>query len=465
VTAEALTDKSLRNVAREVLVEAGSDVALLLEPDGTILDVQVHTASLRNKIDESWRGKRWQETVSLESVTKIDELLSNGDHDDRTWRQVNHPTGDGTLDVPIRYRTFSLGRGNKLLGLGHDLTPIANLQQQLMSVQRAAEQDYWQLRQAESKYRLLFQSTIEAVLVIDAERLVIEEANAVAQTLFGWDRAPENRALWSLFTKAEEAEARKLLTSAANSGHAESSGLKLKDLESPVRAIATLLRQGNAAAYILQIQTRDQVELPQANAGAMAVQFYDGMPDAFVITDNSGSVRFANAAFADLTALPHRDQAIGTGLSTWLGRTDVDLNVLMANLREHAQVRYFQTQLRSSHDLISEVEVSAASLGEDSANPSYGFVIRDASSRTTNGVADVASSRSIEELTELVGRVPLKELVRESSDLIERFSIEAALKLTGNNRAAAADMLGLSRQSLYVKMRRYDIADKRGTDD
>ena len=67
--------------------------------------------------------------------------------------------------------------------------------------------------------------------------------------------------------------------------------------------------------------------------------------------------------------------------------------------------------------------------------------------------------RSVEQLTELVGRVPLKELVRESTDMIERLCIEAALELTGDNRASAAEMLGLSRQSLYAKLRRYGLGD------
>jgi DNA-binding NtrC family response regulator len=47
--------------------------------------------------------------------------------------------------------------------------------------------------------------------------------------------------------------------------------------------------------------------------------------------------------------------------------------------------------------------------------------------------------------------------VSETSDLIERLCIESALELTGDNRAAAAEMLGLSRQSLYVKLRRYGV--------
>jgi DNA-binding NtrC family response regulator len=59
--------------------------------------------------------------------------------------------------------------------------------------------------------------------------------------------------------------------------------------------------------------------------------------------------------------------------------------------------------------------------------------------------------------TDRVGSAPLRDLVRESTDQIERLCIEAALKLTGGNRASAAELLGLSRQSLYVKLARYGI--------
>ena len=53
----------------------------------------------------------------------------------------------------------------------------------------------------------------------------------------------------------------------------------------------------------------------------------------------------------------------------------------------------------------------------------------------------------------------MRDLVRESTDLIEKLCIEAALELSGDNRASAAEMLGLSRQSLYVKMRRFGLGD------
>ena len=49
--------------------------------------------------------------------------------------------------------------------------------------------------------------------------------------------------------------------------------------------------------------------------------------------------------------------------------------------------------------------------------------------------------------------------------MIEKLCIEAALKLTDDNRASAAEMLGLSRQSLYAKLRRYGLGDLDVDDD
>ena len=53
----------------------------------------------------------------------------------------------------------------------------------------------------------------------------------------------------------------------------------------------------------------------------------------------------------------------------------------------------------------------------------------------------------------------LRDIVRESTDLIERLCIEAALEYTSNNRASAAEILGLSRQSLYSKLHRYGLGN------
>jgi transcriptional regulator PpsR len=148
----------------------------------------------------------------------------------------------------------------------------------------------------------------------------------------------------------------------------------------------------------------------------------------------------------------------GESLEKWLGRTGVDLNVLISNLRQRGAVRLFATTMRGEYGSAADVEISAVAVttGE---TPCLGFTIRDVGRRLSSETRGKELPRSAGQMTELVGRVPLKDIVRETTDLIEQLCIEAALELTGDNRASAAEMLGLSRQSLYVKLRRFGIGD------
>ena len=124
---------------------------------------------------------------------------------------------------------------------------------------------------------------------------------------------------------------------------------------------------------------------------------------------------------------------------------------------------------------MAQVAMSAVSTF-DGGRRAVGYAIRNVSSRLDMGLQSTVYctkpqgigasaktgrqlTRSVEQLTELIGRVSLRDLVRESTEVIERLAIEAALELTHSNRTLAAEMLGLSRQSLYVKLRRYGIDD------
>jgi DNA-binding NtrC family response regulator len=85
-------------------------------------------------------------------------------------------------------------------------------------------------------------------------------------------------------------------------------------------------------------------------------------------------------------------------------------------------------------------------------------MIRDVGRRLVQGPQGARDlTRAVEQMTSLVGRVALRDLVRDTTDLMERHFLEAALELTDDNRTAAAEVLGLSRQSLYVKLRRHSL--------
>ena len=183
------------------------------------------------------------------------------------------------------------------------------------------------------------------------------------------------------------------------------------------------------------------------------------LPDGFVVTDLDLKILTCNSSFLDLIQFATEEQAKGHNLERWLGRGSIDASSIAASLREHGTVRNFATFVRSEFGLNEDVEITAVSVPKGEA-PCLGFIFRHVS-RTARETGSMPNGlpRSVDQLTELVGRVPLKELVREATDVIEKLCIEASLQLTHDNRASAAQMLGLSRQSLYAKLRRYGLGD------
>jgi transcriptional regulator PpsR len=163
--------------------------------------------------------------------------------------------------------------------------------------------------------------------------------------------------------------------------------------------------------------------------------------------------------------LASSEHARGEPLDRWLGSSGVELPVLLTNLRETGSTGLWATELRGTLGLTTEVEVGAARLAAE-GEAVVGFSIRDLGRRLAPAEHHLPTKvpASVQQLTELVGRVPIKQIVAETSDLIERLSIEAALTMTRDNRAMAAQLLGLSRQSLYVKMRRFGIGNPDGDD-
>ncbi len=100
------------------------------------------------------------------------------------WRHVNQ-LGQGGASIPILCACCRLEGPGGLVVFGRDLQPISQLQQRLVEVQQSVERGYSQLRQAETRYRLLFQTADDAVLIIEGDSGKVLEANPAAQRLFG----------------------------------------------------------------------------------------------------------------------------------------------------------------------------------------------------------------------------------------------------------------------------------------
>jgi transcriptional regulator PpsR len=305
----------------------------------------------------------------------------------------------------------------------------------------------------------------EPLLVLDAFSHKISEANPAARQLFGeTGRRLVGRVFPEAFEPAGALAVRELLGGVRASGRADDVRGRIAGQDREVRVYASLFRQESTALLLVRlagtqaaaVAAAEPAELPRARAKLL--KLVESGPDGFVVTGPDGRILAANAAFLDMAQLATEEQACGEALERWVGRPGVEMDVLIANLRQRGSVRLFATTLRSEYGATAEVEISAVAVMNGEA-PCFGFAIRNVGRRLSEVRAGRELPRSVEQLTELVGRVALKDLVRETTDVIERLCIEAALELTNDNRASAAEMLGLSRQSLYSKLRRYGLGE------
>jgi transcriptional regulator PpsR len=463
-TAPKRTIGDLKAETAAQVVAATADVALVVEPDGVIRDVAFGSDELAQALHaRKWIGKPWADTVTAESRKKVDALMRDAARKaDPRWRHLNYPSARGTPDVPVLHVAVKAGTGNALVCVGRSLGEMAALQQRLVEAQQTLERDYLRLRHAETRYRLLFQMAAEGILIVDAGTLRILEANPAAAQLLG---ARPSELVGRTVAEGLDAESagalRALLAVADSAGRTDNRRLRLGPAGQACLATASVFRQENATLFLVRLAPADAKSAAAALGPprAQLLSIVQSAPDGIVVTDPDGRILAANPAFLELAQLATEAQARGQPLDRWLGRQGVDLGVLTANLRQHGVVRLFATTLRGELGSSAEVEISAVAVA-NGEQPCLGFMVRDVARRIPAEPRTARSlPRSVEQLAELVGRVSLKDIVREATDVIERLCIEAALELTRDNRASAAELLGLSRQSLYVKLHRYGLGE------
>ena len=442
------------------LAYCAGDFMLAIDESGVIRDIAVNVRD--HSFANMWIGKRWSDTVTVESQSKIAQLLSSGAASGAVWRQVNH-MHDGD-DVPVSYKVITPESGGWKLAIGRDLRSISVLQQRLLKTQQSMERDYLHLRQTETRYRLLFDNISYPVLIADAEGHDIQQANRACHALVG--AAPgtlEGKNLLSLVHPDYRDDLVAYIGAVTVNSQTVPANVRLMGRTGSVKIAASAFRQSGKQYWLVNIDDGLH-EVPGKQSDRYVLDVVEKMPDAFVLTDEKQAIIVANRAFAELVQAGSVEQLLGVSLSRFVGRPDVDVGLLKKQLKDHQNVRNFSSIINDLNGGEEPVEISAIMI--DHEQPLFGYSVRGIGRRER----DLPKSRnefprSVEQLTELVGRKTLKEIVRESTDLIERMCIEAALVHTADNRASAAEILGLSRQSLYSKLHRHGLGNLIGKDD
>ena len=442
------------------IVQASADISLTLNRDGVIQSIAFGNPDLRSPSLESWVGKNWLDVVTSESRPKIQALLQDANETSLSrFRQINVPS-PGSADLPLLCATLKVGSTGQIIALARDLREISLLHQRLVDAQQAIERDYTRLRQLETRYRVLFEMASEAVIVLDANTFKVIEANPRAADLLGDSvKKLSGRLLMDYLTKGDRIQVQSLLSKVAYTSTVAELNTSILSGQEVYLSAAPFRNENQSLILITLKRTGELIDRHDSNAQSLVIQALENAPDGFIVTNSAGKILTANQAFLRLIMSDKLEQILNEPLDRWLERSSVDLRVMLSNLHEKGSIKLFATSIRDSFGTLHPVEISAVSVPYPHA--CLGFTIREVGSRIRSKIQPEESiTRSSEELTQLVGRLPLKEIINETTDLIEQLCIKAALDLTRGNRVSASEMLGLSRQSLYIKLRKYDLSDQ-----
>ncbi|HYN59306.1 MAG TPA: PAS domain S-box protein, partial [Rubrivivax sp.] len=315
-----LGDLDAKAVSR--LVGASSDIALVLDDDGTIIEVLSQRDELGERGAREWLGRPWVQTVTADSRQKVEALLRDAqaaaDSAGR-WRQVNHAGKDGD-DLPLLYSTTRMVRDDsrsgegRIVAFGRDLRDSVALQRRLIESQQAMERDYWRYREAETRYRHLFETSAEAVLIVDGSTQKVLEANPAARVLCGARRARLVGAqLAALFEPGHAERLQNLVAAARTAGRQDALRAQLVNDGEEVTISASVFRQDDAAFVLVRlalvrhgapaVRLRSVGAAPpqgDAGAGAMLQAYMRDAPDGLVFSDATGRVLSANRAFVSM---------------------------------------------------------------------------------------------------------------------------------------------------------------------
>ena len=436
------------------------DVTLLLDVDGVIREA-TFASSLKDETADSWVGRPWLETVQGLGNSNVQRMLDDARSTGiSAFRQVTQRFPSG-LEVPMEYTTVLLGGRAGMLAIGKNLQAVAELQSRLIAAQQSLERDYWKLRDVETRYRLLFDASNEAVIILKATNLRIVEANPAALRVLGITSPSRagvaDQEFLPLLTERDRTAVQAALARVRDQGKAPGLIVHLGRERKSWTLRATLVTSEQSPLFVLQLApVGATAPVTKPNHAPSLDALIEQTPDAFIVFSEGGIINLANQAFLDLVQVGSKNSVIGSPLSRWLWRPGADVAALVSHVNRNRLVRMFSTVVHGELGTETEVEISA--VGDRETKPeNIAAVVRDVSRRLKASAGSDSLRVALGSIGEQVGKTPLRKLVRNTVSVVEQHYVKAALELAEGNRTAAAEILGLSRQSLYAKLNRYGL--------
>ncbi len=445
------------------LIEHAADVSVFVDADLIIQAIAVNPSAASLGCLDHWAGRPFSQFLADESKLKFNSRIETLRADDSGLPiriELNH-VDNATWDFPVSYSVHRLDTGGFLL-LGRDMQAVAELQRSLVNEQLARERDYQRLRAEEAYFRVVLDNSETAMVLVDPRQGRIRDLNRPAAALLGTVAQSLSGSVFAqCFEGRRREELAEVLQSSAASDDTRGVDVVCRRNGRSLQLFPQYFRAASDLVMLCRIVgASDGVE--DGDATWFLGELFANSTDAIVLTDSKGLIREANEAFLVMADAAQLRNIRNQSFSDLLSRGAIDFKLICEAADQETRLRSYTTQIVSPIGTRTSVDLSAVRLREGNGGAGYGLILRDVTRREALD-ADagplVISEDAMKHMMDLVGTASLKELVSATSDVVEKMCIETALQLTSNNRVAAADMLGLSRQSLYVKLRKHGFID------
>ena len=447
-----------------IVLATSSDIAVLLNSDTKISSILVNKAEKSYGNLDHWIGRKITDFLTTESIPKIKSAIGKLENGETVLYglELNH-VDNAYWQFPIKYNIHRLGKDGQIILLGRDLQTISENQQRFVKAQIASEESIEEKRELEAHFKVLLTKTTDALAFINAKSGEIIFSNPAFQELFFKDDFKDEKTKMESFIagNSERKGFMEKLSIAAHGSYDISEELETTSGEVIFSITPNVYRAAGQQIIICKFLPKTIRKQGEKELTENLLATFHNSSDAIIFTDVKGSIQYTNERFLDLTNTSHKNEVIAQNLSDFLGRGEIDLAIMLENVMKSGAVKIYSTHLKSSFGTKIDIEASVSRNNSDT-NGLIAFIVREVLSPSGREEASKVHSKlehSQDEVAakELVGSATLKEIVTDTTDVIEKICIEAALGITNNNRAAAADLLGLSRQSLYVKLSKFEM--------
>lgn len=435
-------------------IEALSDLAIIVDRNGVIEEAFGESETLSTIDASAWTGRRFDDMMDracLADFREIAKAKANGDK--AATFVVRHVRSDGE-SVTFRLTSLAIGVDLAVLLVGQILTSPDECEGTRPSARagRAVEHRATDV----ARYHSLFKSAWDAVAVINAQSGRVCDLSQPAADILGLDsRRVAGRSFKNLFDRADRPGIADRLAEVVLTGMPTTlfarSGRNKQGIAVTVNRSSAL----DASELLIQLEEADDGQWDKGISRSL-LTLVRRANEAIVLTDHVGMIVWANEAFVAIVGAGDGAAVKARPVGDFFDSAEMDIEIVLANVRLHGPIKMLRSELRGMTGQTSDVELSIISLPMAS-QIGFGIVLRDLSMRLPSEGGSPRPSLFDTVAAPLAGETPMQDWVRSQVDTLEKDCIEAALALTGNNRAATAKSLGLSRQGLYSKMRRYGI--------